>query len=211
MYITRHGTIFFAFSSAGSHSRPIYKVFTPNARPNTTRATLPIVRRRCSAEDSEPLDDRAPVRCFSPVLGSGGEKSRLGTLEGVEGAVSECGCPSEGGGGGGGCAFGGRGGGGRLSVAIDRNGCASARRDTDLLNTANIPQILSTATATRRQGMTRQKFHSEVFRDEWLWICLFKCFPTSQPLVARHVQRSSSTVLKPCATAYITILADLDS
>lgn len=116
-----------------SHSRPIYIVFTPRARPRTTSIARPIARRCRSAEERDPLEDLAPVRCRSSVICSGGEKSRLGTLEGVRGGVGGVG-GSEGG-------VGGRAGGGPF-VAKDLNGTAVARRATDLVNTANIPLVV---------------------------------------------------------------------
>jgi hypothetical protein len=78
------------------------------------------------------------------VAGSGGEKSKLGTLfkdAGVAGFVVGGGVGGDGGSDGGSDVDGGGGGsfvfGGRF-VAKDRRECVHARRGTDLANTANI-------------------------------------------------------------------------
>jgi hypothetical protein len=100
--------------------------------------------RRCrSAVERDPLDDLAPVRCRSSIAGSGGEKSRLGTLFKDTGGG---GGDFDGGfdGGGGPFVFGG------WFVAKDRKECAHARRGADLANTANI--------RTTKTGIFEQKF-----------------------------------------------------
>lgn len=118
----------------------MYTVLTPNASASTAIVTRPIFRRLRSAEDSDPLDDRAPVRWGSST--GSGEKSRLGTPEARGG-----GCVGVGVGAGSGVGFGGVGGvvgpfftkeGGGF-FAMHRIDCANARRGTDLVKAASIP------------------------------------------------------------------------
>lgn len=122
-------TIFLLFSSAASHSLPMYTALRPKARTRTPRETRPITRRLRSTDDKESFDDFAPVLCLSSA-GSVGEKSRLGT-------------PHVGGDGSGGDSeisgsFSNEPGGGGGFWDIHRTVCEIARRGTDRDRTANM-------------------------------------------------------------------------
>jgi hypothetical protein len=54
---------------------------SPKPRTKTANDTRPRTWRFRSVVDSESLDDLAPVLCVSP-RGSGGEKSKLGSMDG---------------------------------------------------------------------------------------------------------------------------------
>lgn len=77
---SRQHTIFFIFSSSSSHSRPIYTACAPKARNKTAREIRILDRRVRSLAVLYPFDDMAPVFRASSE-GSGGEKSKVGTLD----------------------------------------------------------------------------------------------------------------------------------